>query len=41
MIKPDDFLSGSITVARDQHWKFLRSKISPTFTTARLKNVSK
>lgn len=39
VIKPDEFTSHAINIARDDYWKFLRSKISPTFTSGKLKNM--
>ena len=32
-------MTDMITVAEDDHWKFLRSTMTPTFTTGKLKNV--
>lgn len=39
IFKPDELMSDMITVAEDDHWKFIRSTMTPTFTTGKLKNM--
>ncbi|XP_071147812.1 cytochrome P450 3A24-like [Mytilus edulis] len=39
ILKTDDLLDSMITAAEDDHWKFIRSTMTPTFTSGKLKNM--
>lgn len=37
----DPYMKDAISLARDEHWKFLRSSISPTFSSGKMRQVCK
>lgn len=39
IFKPDELVADMITTTKDDHWKFIRSTMTPTFTTGKLKNM--
>ncbi|VDI83243.1 Hypothetical predicted protein [Mytilus galloprovincialis] len=35
----DPYLKDAVSIARDEHWKFLRSSISPTFSSGKMRQM--
>ena len=36
----DPMVKGAMSIARDEHWKFIRTTISPTFTSGKMRQAS-